>query len=124
MRCPVDAYKNSVGTPAINTVPPADLIKGEFGKLAGAEQVKIFRHCPFHTAKYLNVPLPELSQGPGTDSADHHRIHLSTVQRIDRLALTVEVIGVGVFIGSKNAGIAVDDEKKCRRSEMSVDLAI
>jgi hypothetical protein len=78
-------------------------IHREFGQFTGFQQIQVFQHTPFHGPEDFYSQSLEFQQCPAADAAYHYQVHGRPPQGLDRLALTVSMVGVRISKGFERA---------------------
>jgi hypothetical protein len=78
-------------------------IHREFGQFTGFQQLQVFQHIAFHGPEHLDSQTLEFQQCSAPDAAYHYLVHGGPPQGLDRLALTVGMMGVRISNGFKGA---------------------
>ena len=79
------------------TMAAAGLIHGEFGQFRRLNQLQIVFDAAVNRPIGLQSGGQQFAQRPAADSAGNHRIHPIAAQRIQRLAVTVQMIAFRIL---------------------------
>ncbi len=97
---------------AVDTMPPAGMAHIEFRQLASRNQAEVIGNATLHGAIGAYACSSQALQGTAANATNHHRIHVSAIQRLQGLTLAVQVNPVGIFKTVNVTIIGTDNNKK------------